>query len=374
MSLTPPPAAVPTPSSAAADAGDPGPPWFLGQLKLHTEAARVDARGKLAELCGALRFTPLETARLCGYLSEAARREPTDPGGRPADAQGENPPPRSVELLLNQRPDSNDPPDLIFHFRGLAPPDRLPAADAFFDEIRPVHRPGRLTALRTARGFRIRIDTGFVAAQRARLQRLSKADKLLRVILPDPIAEELTTHDAVATRRHDNVAVIFSDVVGFTSFCEGREPAEVVDCLQEFSRAFEGAAERHGVQKIKTIGDCFMATAGLLDHHANPAAVAVACGLEMISVARELRSGWVLRLGVHIGPVIAGLVGVRRFAYDLWGDTVNVASRMESHGVPGAVHVSQPVYDATKGLFPWEERGTIAIKNRGEMTTYVLRP
>ena len=333
----------------------------LGRLKLETESHVVDARTKLYELSTALGINEMESSRLAAFVSETGRRLRQPDGVLAIE----------IDLVTADRSTT-----LRLHLLGVTDPGRVPAIEGFFSDIDDSawEATGTITLRRVCPIIGGALDDAFVAQLRERLQRLSPADKLLRVILPDSIAEELTTHESVKTRRHDEVAVIFSDVVGFTRFCDGREPDEVVECLQEFSRAFEEVAQRHGVEKIKTIGDCFMATAGLLDDHENPSAVAVACGLDMIAAAANMRSGWVLRLGIHVGPVIAGIVGVRRFAYDLWGDTVNVASRMESHGVPAAVHVSEPVYAATRDLFPWEERGTITVKNRGEMKTYLLQP
>ncbi len=336
----------------------------LGTLKLESEAQLVDARRKLYELATLLGFCDLSCARLAGFVSEAGRRLRRQ--------QVDGAPPTVRVLLSSARPTTT----LLIELQPVIDPSRMPAIEGFFDEVdnRQLESSRCVTLLRACPILGPQLSAPFVAQLRERMEHLSPADKLLRVILPNWIAEELTIHDSVKTRRHNEVAVIFSDVVGFTSFCDGREPDEVVECLQEFSHVFEAVAHRHGVEKIKTIGDCFMATAGLLDDHPNPCAVAVACGLDMIKAASEMTSGWVLRVGIHVGPVIAGIVGVRRFAYDLWGDTVNVASRMETHGVPAAVHASEEVYERTKHLFAWEARGNISIKNRGEMPTYLLSP
>ena len=216
------------------------------------------------------------------------------------------------------------------------------------------------------------LDAAALRLEAASVFTLGAADRMLRVILPDPIAEELTTRDEVATRRHEQVAVLFADVVGFTSFCDGREPDEIVEHLQAFSRAFEGVCNRHGVEKIKTIGDCFMAAAGLPEPMDRPVEAAVACGLEMTEAARGLSSGWTLRMGIHVGPVIAGLVGVQRFSYDLWGDTVNTASRVESNGRVGRVNLSAAAYEAVRGRYAAESIGCVELKGKGAMELYCV--
>jgi len=143
-----------------------------------------------------------------------------------------------------------------------------------------------------------------------------RSDELLRVILPDSIAEELKATDTVKSRRCRNVAVLFADVVDFVSYCECREPDEVLAHLQEMVIAFEKLAEKHGLQKIKTVGDCFLATAGLLEPLEEPSANCVRCGLEMLRTARSLTPGWDLRVGIHCGEVIAGIIGHRRYQFD----------------------------------------------------------
>ena len=191
-------------------------------------------------------------------------------------------------------------------------------------------------------------------------EHLEKIQELLHVILPSQVVPELIKTGAVQPRRVEDVAVLFADIVGFTPYC-GRHPPEVVVArLQRLMVAWEDAALRHGVQKIKTIGDAFMAAAGLMraweapapGSGAPPAAESpppgkddavlscVRLGREMIEVTRGLTEGWEVRVGVHIGPVVAGVVGRRQYLLDIWGDTVNTAARMESHGAAGAINLS----------------------------------
>ncbi len=196
----------------------------------------------------------------------------------------------------------------------------------------------------------------------------ARSDELLHVILPSVVVRELKTTNTVLPRRYENVAVLFADIVGFTPFCDGHPPEYVVSHLQGLIETWEEIALRHQVEKIKTIGDAFMAAVGLLqktpDH---PVMHAIRCGLEMIKVTQSLSIAWNLRVGIHLGPVVAGVIGKRQYLFDLWGDTVNTAARMESHGVPGQVVLSgaawAPVADRCRG----ESRGILSVKGKGQM-------
>lgn len=199
-------------------------------------------------------------------------------------------------------------------------------------------------------------------------QEKKRSDELLHVIFPDEIVRELKTTSLVRPRRFDNVAVLFCDVADFTPFCDGHEPEEVVRHLQELIELWENIAQRHHVEKIKTIGDAFMAAAGLLENPADhPVLHCVRCGLELISASRRLPIPWEVRVGIHLGPVVAGVIGCRHYLFDLWGDTVNTAARMESHGIPGSVMLSQPAWEAVASHCLGEPLGRIDIKGKGPM-------
>ena len=197
-----------------------------------------------------------------------------------------------------------------------------------------------------------------------------RSDELLHVILPHEIVEELKANNSVKPRRYENVAVMFCDIVGFTPYCAKREPEEVVARLQELIEAFEELAVKHELQKIKTIGDSFMATAGAIRPLENPVLNAVRCGLDMVHTSRELAAHWEVRCGIHVGPVMAGIVGHRQYLFDLWGDTVNTAARVESNGVPGAVNVSGPAWNAVASRCRGESRGLISLKGLGDMEVF----
>ena len=197
-----------------------------------------------------------------------------------------------------------------------------------------------------------------------------RADELLHVILPDQIVEELKTTNAVKPRRFAHVAVLFCDIVGFTPYCEKRQPEEVVAYLQELVDAYEELALRYELQKIKTIGDAFMATAGLLKPVPNPVLSAVQCGLEMVAVVRRMPAQWNVRVGIHAGPVMAGVVGHRQYLFDVFGDTVNTAARVESHGVPGAVAVSAAAWQTIAERCRGESLGMVNVKGKGDMEIF----
>jgi class 3 adenylate cyclase len=204
-----------------------------------------------------------------------------------------------------------------------------------------------------------------------------RADALLRNILPEPIVRRLQSRPGIIADAFAQVTVVFGDIVGFTQLSAQLSSEELVLLLNELFSAFDALAARHGLEKIKTIGDAYMVVSGLPEPRPDHAEAAVRMALDMRAAvaALALQRGLALdlRIGVHSGSVVAGVIGVHKFAYDLWGDTVNTASRMESHGAPGLIHIS----DATRALLPpgfdLEERGEIAVKGKGEMRTWFVR-
>jgi adenylate cyclase len=192
-----------------------------------------------------------------------------------------------------------------------------------------------------------------------------RSDELLHVILPGEVVAELKATNSVQPRRYENVAVLFCDIVGFTSFCDQREPHEVIPPLQELVETFEEIAVRHGLQKIKTIGDSFMAAAGLLTPVPTPVEACIRTGLGMIAAVQGLPTGWTVRVGVHVGPVVAGVLGQRQYLFDLFGDTVNTAARVESHGVPGSVTLSEAAWSLVAADARGTSLGMIEVKGKG---------
>ncbi|MEQ1917651.1 MAG: adenylate/guanylate cyclase domain-containing protein [Elusimicrobiota bacterium] len=202
-----------------------------------------------------------------------------------------------------------------------------------------------------------------------------KSERLLRNVLPDAIAERLKAGAAVIADDLADVTILFADIVGYTGMSGRMTAPQLVDLLTEVFSRFDALLERAGAEKIKTIGDAYMAVCGLGGGKAH-ADAAAGLGLAMLAEISELNAqrglSLNLRIGISSGPVVAGVIGRKKFSYDLWGDTVNVASRMESHGVIGRVHLSE---EAAKRLPPGravEPRGAMEIKGKGVMTTYLL--
>jgi class 3 adenylate cyclase len=204
-------------------------------------------------------------------------------------------------------------------------------------------------------------------------------DELLHAILPAPVVSELVQTNSVKPRRLDGIAVLFGDIVGFTPFCDQYQdqPEVVVQHLRQMFERWEALAAELGVNKIKSIGDAFMAAAGLFEAGEDPVVSCVRLGLRMIRFAQGLRDedrrplGFNLRVGVHVGPVISGVLGHRQSLYDIWGDTVNIAARLESHGRPGCVNLSLAAWARVAGLVSGEDRGYCLFKGKTRPTDIV---
>jgi class 3 adenylate cyclase len=204
----------------------------------------------------------------------------------------------------------------------------------------------------------------------------AKSERLLRNVLPEPIAARLRERDDRIAHAHAHVSVLFADIVGFTPYAEHVPPDSSVETLNELFSAFDALAERGGLEKIKTVGDAYMVAGGLPEPSPDHAVAIAEMGLGMLEAAarRTLHGGEPIRLriGIDSGPVVAGVIGRRKFSYDLWGDTVNTASRMESHGVPGHIQVTERVRALLADRFVFRERGMVEVKGKGPMRTYFL--
>ncbi|MGZ5874249.1 MAG: adenylate/guanylate cyclase domain-containing protein [Bradyrhizobium sp.] len=200
-----------------------------------------------------------------------------------------------------------------------------------------------------------------------------QADELLHCLLPEAAAEEIRSIGTVIPRRYNDVAVLFCDVVNFTSYCDKHEPEDVVSRLDALFVAFERVAAAHGLEKIKTIGDAFMAAAGLLKKANDPLESAVLCGLQMAATSIDAQLGWAVRVGVHIGPVVAGIVGQERYQFDIWGDTVNIAARMAGKAMPGGVAVTDETWRQIKDRFEGESLGDLEVKGKGTISVVAVQ-
>jgi class 3 adenylate cyclase/HAMP domain-containing protein len=202
-----------------------------------------------------------------------------------------------------------------------------------------------------------------------------KSERLLLNILPKPIAEQLKQQSYPA-QYFDEATILFADIVGFTALSSRLEPLELVELLNQIFSAFDLLADKYGLEKIKTIGDAYMVVGGLPIYREDHAEAIADLALEMQDAiahfSNDVGESFQIRIGINTGPVIAGVIGLRKFIYDLWGDTVNVASRMESHGLPGNIQVTAIAYERLKDKYVFEKRGVIYVKGKGEMITYWL--
>jgi adenylate cyclase len=203
-----------------------------------------------------------------------------------------------------------------------------------------------------------------------------KSELLLMNILPRSIAERLKAASQTIADHFDAASVLFADVVDFTPFAQRLAPAEVVGVLDQLFSHFDTLVERHGLEKIKTVGDAYMAAAGVPDPSPDHARKAALLALDMRDALATSAvgdgSGLELRIGINSGPVVAGVIGSKRFLYDLWGDAVNTASRMESQSTPGEIQITHATYELVKDEFVCRRRGTIEVKGKGQMETWYL--
>ncbi len=203
-----------------------------------------------------------------------------------------------------------------------------------------------------------------------------KSDRLLLNILPQAIAERLKQDQSIIADTFAEVTVLFADIVGFTQISSQISPQELVSLLNEIFSTFDRLAQKHGLEKIKTIGDAYMVVGGLpMPRHDHAEAIAQ-MALDMQQAISDFshthNQNFSIRIGINSGPVVAGVIGIKKFIYDLWGDTVNTASRMESHGLPGKIQVTPATYERLQDKYLWESRGTIEVKGKGEMNTYFI--
>jgi adenylate cyclase len=216
----------------------------------------------------------------------------------------------------------------------------------------------------------------YVNGQRREAQ--ARSEELLLNVLPAAIADRLKGGERVIADQYPAASVLFADLVEFTPMSERAEAPQVVTLLNDLFSAFDGIAETRGMEKIKTIGDAYMAVAGVPEPRPDHAGAAVEMGLAMLATAHGFNDPegrpLELRVGIASGPVVAGVIGRRKFIYDLWGDTVNTASRMESSGMPGCLQITLGTRDLLDRRYRFEERTGVEVKGKGIMTTYVMVP
>lgn len=208
-----------------------------------------------------------------------------------------------------------------------------------------------------------------------------KSDELLLNILPETIADELKEFGRTTPFRHNQATVMFTDFKGFTKYSEKHSPEELVHLVDHYFRAFDQIVARHHIEKIKTIGDAYMCVCGIPQPNEQHAATMIRAAFEfqefVIATAAEKQKQQLpyleMRIGIHSGPLVAGVVGSRKFAYDVWGDTVNIAARMEQSGETNTINVSESVYELAQNEFEFTHRGQIEAKNKGKLNMYFVR-
>ncbi len=203
-----------------------------------------------------------------------------------------------------------------------------------------------------------------------------KAEELLLNVLPASIAARLKQGDKVIAESFPDVTILFADLVNFTQLSATISAKELVNILNEIFSEFDLLAEKHGLEKIKTIGDAYMVVGGLPIHRVDHAQAVANMALDMRAAIQRIsnlsQEPLSIRIGINTGPVVAGVIGIKKFIYDLWGDTVNVASRMESHGIPDQIHVTLETYQVLQQEYTFKTRDKIQVKGKGEMQTYLL--
>ncbi len=204
-----------------------------------------------------------------------------------------------------------------------------------------------------------------------------KSEQLLLNILPITIASRLKESNNTIADSFSSVTILFADIVEFTKISSQVSPVELVEILNQIFSAFDELAEKHQLEKIKTIGDAYMVVGGIPEPRADHAEAIAEMALDMqtalIKINQETQQNFSIRIGINSGEVVAGVIGKKKFIYDLWGDAVNTASRMESHGIPNAIHVTAETHQLLADKYLFADRGIIEVKGKGEMQTYILQ-
>lgn len=206
-----------------------------------------------------------------------------------------------------------------------------------------------------------------------------RSEQLLRNILPVRIAEELKSNGQVKPVHYESATILFTDFVNFSSVASRTDPTELVMRLDYYFSVFDNICERHNLEKLKTIGDAYMCAGGIPEPNDTHALDAVRAAMEMVEFIAEdayiggASSAWNIRVGVHTGPLVAGVIGHKKFSYDIWGDAVNVAARMEQSGIAGRINISEQTYELVKDHIPCMYRGRIPVKNRGELKMFLVK-
>jgi len=254
--------------------------------------------------------------------------------------------------------------------------DRVRAADGAQVEIESRGRTYALLAVDVPEFGFINVYGTDISAVKERERLARENERLLLNILPEPIADRLRQGEPLIADRFEDVTLMFADIVDFTRLSSTLSPGELVGVLNDVFTVFDSLVDRYGLEKVKTIGDAYMVVGGMSDpsgdHVARVARMALELAESVGDIETAARLGIRFRIGIHCGAVVAGVIGTKKFIYDIWGDTVNMASRMESLGVAGRVQVTHAVWERLRGSFEFEERGLIDVKGKGPTPTYFL--
>lgn len=214
----------------------------------------------------------------------------------------------------------------------------------------------------------------FINSEKNYLERLEfeklRYEGLMRAVFPSVIVNELAETGTVKPANYSNVAVMFADVVSFTSYCDTHQPPEILQNLQMFAEMCESAALRHKLEKIKTIGDCFLGTAGMLIRRENPVLDCIRCAKELLANSMQLPPQWQLRIGIHFGSLIGGIVGHRQYQFDIWGDVVNTAARIQSQAAPNTLCMSVQAWEQVRGLCECKSLGMRAVRGKAPIEIF----
>ena len=354
----------------------------LGQAEMGHAGALEDTRAKMLRILGMLEARETQLIPRLALLSDALRwflhwkadatielyLQSPEPGDR-----------QSPKLLVRLMADALELPlpdhlqSVIMHSIGVCSLNR----NSRHDYIIPIplwRDPDRKEIEAISTIFKeLSRDELFMALEKEK----AKADSLLLNILPKGIVERIQSDEGTIYDFHPSATILFTDMVGFTEIASHMDAHRVVSLIDHIFRCFDNLCDQRGVEKIKTIGDSYMAVAGVpiaVDNHAERMAD---LALDMLAthnrVVQEEGVSMELRIGIHSGPVVAGVIGHRKYAYDLWGDSVNVASRMESTGVPGEIQISIATRQLLPPRFRCDIRGNVALKGHGSIEAFLLR-
>jgi class 3 adenylate cyclase len=254
--------------------------------------------------------------------------------------------------------------------------ERVRAADGVMVEVESAGRTYALLPVDVPEFGFIHIYGTDITAVKEHERLARENERLLLNILPAPIAERLREGEPLIADRFDDVTLMFADIVEFTRLSSTMSPQELVGVLNDVFTVFDRLVDEYGLEKVKTIGDAYMVVGGISegtdDHPARVAAMALDLAESVGRIDTAKRLGITFRIGIHCGAVVAGVIGTKKFIYDVWGDTVNMASRMESLGVPGRVQLTHAVAERLRGTYDLEPRGLIDVKGKGPTPTYFL--